>query len=99
MFKKSFIALIKQTGTWWPGLPDGFFSNQKSPLGIIWECLRLENVDIFYGHFGIFYIQTFGIFHDHLVHFVFIWCIFSGFGIMYQEKFGHPGCGPAAEWR
>jgi hypothetical protein len=26
-----------------------------------------------------------------LVHFVFIWYIFSGFGIMYQEKSGNPG--------
>jgi hypothetical protein len=26
--------------------------------------------------------RTFGIFYDHLVHFVFIWCIFSGFGIV-----------------
>jgi hypothetical protein len=35
-------------------------------------------------------LQTFGIFYDHLVHFVFIWYIFSGFGIMYQEKSGNP---------
>jgi hypothetical protein len=31
-------------------------------------------------------LQTFGILCDNLVHFVFIWFIFSGFGIMYQEK-------------
>jgi hypothetical protein len=30
-------------------------------------------------------------FYDHLVHFVFIWYIFSGVGIMYQEKSGNPG--------
>jgi hypothetical protein len=35
-------------------------------------------------------LQTFGIFYDHLVHFVLIWYIFSGFGIMYQEKSGNP---------
>jgi hypothetical protein len=29
------------------GLPDGFFSNQKSKFGKIWEGLRRENVDIF----------------------------------------------------
>jgi hypothetical protein len=34
---------------------------------------------------------TFGIFKDHTVHFVFIWYIFSDFGIMYQEKSGNPG--------
>jgi hypothetical protein len=30
-----------------PGLPDGFFSNQKSKFGQILEGLRWENVDIF----------------------------------------------------
>jgi hypothetical protein len=29
------------------GLPDGFFSNQKSQFGKILEGLRWENVDIF----------------------------------------------------
>jgi hypothetical protein len=29
------------------GLPDGFFSNQKSELGQILEGLRWENVDVF----------------------------------------------------
>jgi hypothetical protein len=33
-------------------------------------------------------LRTFGIFYDHLVHFVFNWYIFPGFGIMYQEKSG-----------
>jgi hypothetical protein len=33
-------------------------------------------------------LQTFGIFYDNLVHFVFICHIFSRFGSMYQEKFG-----------
>jgi hypothetical protein len=28
------------------GLPDGFFSNQKSQIGYILEGLRLENVNI-----------------------------------------------------
>jgi hypothetical protein len=32
------------------GLPDGLFSNQKSQFGSFLEGLRLENVDIFYGH-------------------------------------------------
>jgi hypothetical protein len=29
--------------------------------------------------------------YGHLVHFVYIWYIFSSFGIMYQEKSGNPG--------
>jgi hypothetical protein len=36
-------------------------------------------------------LQTVGIFYDHLVDFVFIWYIFSCFGIMYQDKSGNPG--------
>jgi hypothetical protein len=36
-------------------------------------------------------LRTLGILHDHLVNFVFIWYILSGFGIMYQEKSGNPG--------
>jgi hypothetical protein len=35
-------------------------------------------------------LQTFRISYDHLAHFVFIWSIFSSFGIMYQEKSGNP---------
>jgi hypothetical protein len=33
-----------------PGLPDGLFSNQKPQFVYILEGLRLENIDIFYGH-------------------------------------------------
>jgi hypothetical protein len=36
-------------------------------------------------------LWTFGIFYDHLVHLAFIWYIFLGFGIVYQEKSGNPG--------
>jgi hypothetical protein len=35
-------------------------------------------------------LRPFGVFYDHLVHFVFIWYIFPAFGIMYQEKSGNP---------
>jgi hypothetical protein len=34
----------------------------------------LEHVYIFYGHLE--YLQAFGIFYDHLVHFVFIWYMY-----------------------
>jgi hypothetical protein len=33
---------------------------------------------------------TVGIFYNHLVHFVFIRCIFSGVGITDKEKSGNP---------
>jgi hypothetical protein len=36
-------------------------------------------------------LWTFGIFYDNFLHFVFIWYIFSGFGMLYQEKSGNPG--------
>jgi hypothetical protein len=36
------------------GLPDGFFANQKSQFGKKLQGLRLENVDIFYGHLEYF---------------------------------------------
>jgi hypothetical protein len=47
-------------------------------------------------------LRMFGIFYDHLVPFMFIWYIFSGFGIMYQEKSGDPakkprGCRPSRD--
>jgi hypothetical protein len=37
--------------------------------------------------FGLFtYIQPFGIFNGHLVHYVVLWYIFSRFGLLYQEN-------------
>jgi hypothetical protein len=56
------------------GLPNGLFANQKSQFGYIFEGLRLENVDIFYGHLE--HLRTFGKLYDHLVNFVLIWYIF-----------------------
>jgi hypothetical protein len=52
------------------------------------EGLRLENVDIFYGHLEYFIdiwviLWPFGTFCVHLVH-------FFGFGTIYQEKSGDP---------
>jgi hypothetical protein len=35
-------------------------------------------------------LWTFGIFYEHLVHFLFIWYIFSSVGIMSKEKSGNP---------
>jgi hypothetical protein len=37
-----------------PGLPDGLFSNQKSQFGKNFLGLRLDIVDIFYGHLECF---------------------------------------------
>jgi hypothetical protein len=37
-----------------PGLPDGLFLNQIYQFGYILEGLRLDNVNIFYGHLEYF---------------------------------------------
>jgi hypothetical protein len=63
---------------WRAGLPDGLFSNSKSQFGLFLEGLRLENVDIIMSIWNI--LLSFGIFYDHLVHFVFIWYILCSFG-------------------
>jgi hypothetical protein len=51
------------------------------------EGIGLENVYICYGHLD--YLRKLGIFYDHMVHFVLMWDILSGFGIMYQENSGN----------
>jgi hypothetical protein len=52
---------------WWPGLPDGIFSNQKSRFGLILEGLAIDDVGILYGHsvfYGYWYIlRPFGTFY------------------------------------
>jgi hypothetical protein len=43
-----------------PGLPDGFFSNQKSKF---WVNFRGPYVGLFFGHFGIFSLVWVPILH------------------------------------
>jgi hypothetical protein len=76
------------------GLPDGLFSNQNSQFGKKFKGLRLENADIFYGHLE-YFIDIWDILYP-FVTFVFIWYIFSSFGIMHQEKSGNPAVGAAS---
>jgi hypothetical protein len=42
-------------------------------------------------------LRTFGECYDHLVQFVLIWYIFSGFGITHQEKSGNPERDPISK--
>jgi hypothetical protein len=63
-----------------PGLPDGFFK-PKIPIWVIFEGLRLENIDVFMAIWNI--CQTYWIFYDHLVHFVFNWYILCSFGTFF----------------
>jgi hypothetical protein len=66
------------------GLPDGFFSNQRSQFGKILEGLAMGNLGTFYNH--LVYVKAignifwpFGIFCGNLVYFVGIWYIFPRF--------------------
>jgi hypothetical protein len=96
------LELVKIVITLNPaGLPDGWFSKQKSNFGLILEGLAMEDDGIFYGHLVHFTVLcyilwTFGIVSGNLVY-------FSRFGILYREKSGNPGpqaqtlhttCGP-----
>jgi hypothetical protein len=67
-------------------LPDGFFSDQKSQFGHIFEDLRMENVVIYSGHLE--YFTTIGYMLWAFDNFKAIWC---SFGTSYQEKSGNPG--------
>jgi hypothetical protein len=67
-------------------LPDGLFSYQKSEFGEILEGLRLENVDICYGHLE-YFTDTWDILRPFCVH-------FFGFGTVHQEKSGNPAPRP-----
>jgi hypothetical protein len=60
----------------------------KSQFFFIFEGPGIENLGIFYGHFGI--LRSFGVFYGHLVNIVVIWYIFFHFGILHREKSGNP---------
>jgi hypothetical protein len=65
------------------------FHTKNPNLGKFWNALDWKMLIYFATIWNI--SRTFGIFQDHMVPFVFIWYIFSGFGIMYQEKSGNTG--------
>jgi hypothetical protein len=60
-----------------------YFQTQNPNLGKLWRA-KDRRMLIYLN-----ILRTFEIFYDHLVHFVLIWYIFSGFGTMYQEKSGN----------
>jgi hypothetical protein len=75
------------------------FQTKNPNLGKFWRALDWKMFTYFISIWNISW--RFGIFYDHLAHFVFIWCIVSGLGIMYQGKSGNPACKevPARKWR
>jgi hypothetical protein len=64
------------------------FQTQNPNLGKFWRALDWKMLIDFKAIWNI--LQAFGMFYDHLEHFVFIWNIFSGLGNIYQEKSGNP---------
>jgi hypothetical protein len=64
------------------------FQTKNPNLGKFWRALGWKLFVYFMAPWNI--LLTFGIFNDHLAHFMFIWYIISGFGIMCQEKSGNP---------
>jgi hypothetical protein len=68
-----------------------YFQTKDPNLGQFWSALDLTMLIYFMPISNI--LRTFVIFYDHWVHFVFIWYIFSVFGIMHQEKSGNPDNG------
>jgi hypothetical protein len=76
------------------GLPDVFFQTKNPNFGKFWRALDCKMFIYFMTIRNI--LWRFWIFYDHLLHFVFIWYILYGFGIMSQEKSGNPAP-PAAE--
>jgi hypothetical protein len=57
------------------------FQTKNPNLGKFWRALDRKKLKYLMAIWNI--LLTFKIFYDHLVHFVFIWYIFPGFGIMY----------------
>jgi hypothetical protein len=63
-------------------LPDGIFSNQKSLFGIFGNALEYTSLVYFMAIRN--FLQTFGMFHGHLVYHVAILVYFSRFGLLQQ---------------
>jgi hypothetical protein len=68
----------------------------KNPiLGKIFRALDWTMLIYFMSVWNV--LRIYEIFYDHLAHFVFIWCIFSGFGNMHKEKSGIPDTLPLTQ--
>jgi hypothetical protein len=64
------------------------FQTKNPNLGKFWRAWNWKMLLYIMAIWNI--LRPFGIFYDHLVHFVFIWYIFSSLGIMHREKSGNP---------
>jgi hypothetical protein len=64
------------------------FQTKNPNLGKYWRALDGKMMVYLMAIWNI--LRTFEVCYDHLVHIVFSWYIFSGFGIMYQRKIWQP---------
>jgi hypothetical protein len=65
------------------------FQTRNPNFGKFWSALDWKMLRYFMAICSI--LRAFGILYNHMVHFVSIRYIISGFGIMDQEKSGNPG--------
>jgi hypothetical protein len=69
------------------------FQTKNQNFGKFWRVLQWKMVEYVCIH-SISFLRSFGIFYG--IHFVFVWYIFSCFGLLYLEKSGNPGFEAAA---
>jgi hypothetical protein len=87
-------SIKEQTPALVQGCQMDCFQTKNPNLGKFWRALAWKILLYFMPIWNILrYLEYFKIFYDHLVHFVFIWYIFSGLGIMHQEKSTNPALG------
>jgi hypothetical protein len=65
-----------------------YFQAKNPNLGKFWRALYWKMLIYFMAIWNI--LRTFGLLHDRLVQFVLICYIYSGFGIIHEEKSGNP---------
>jgi hypothetical protein len=69
-----------------------YFQTKNPNLGKFWSALDWKMLKYFMANCNISW--ALGILYDHLVHFLFIWYIFSVWVLhMYHEKSGNPALG------
>jgi hypothetical protein len=82
------LTTCKFISSFQPGLPDGFFSDQKSQFEYILVDLEMENVVIYSGH--IWYFTTIGYILWVFENFVVIWYIFIPLWFIEPRKIWQP---------
>jgi hypothetical protein len=83
-----FMAIWYSFGSIWYIFPHfGILYHEKSGNPAAYVKFKAALSGNFYGH--LVYFGSFGIFWVRLVHFGFVWFIFSYFGILCEEKSGN----------